>query len=421
MSTQKSGILYLCADTGIPLWGTKGGSIHMREFLANIAKFGYSIDVIARDAISNGKRIGQISYHDLIETPVSDLTRGDAEPDKSQIRQAELDRFELNGQIEEHIEKIYSRSGFDLIYERYSLFNLSGLQFAKKRGLPFILEVNAPLIEEAEKYRHLHRRDLALFTEKRLFSDSDHIIAVSDEVRNYIIGIAPNARVTVVPNGVTIERFAEFETSQTSREYLTKFEKSDFVVGFVGSLKPWHGVEILIDAFAELPSDDGKNGLLIVGGKGKLKSELKEMCNQRGLRGRVKFTGPVEHHDIPALLARTDVLTAPYPNLDDFYFSALKIFEYMAAGKAIVASSIGQIENTLTHEQNSLLVTPGDPTALRDALLRLKNDPQLRRRLGENALKDAREKHSWQSRLERVHAIFRDLIDSKQIKAEKKI
>jgi len=228
--------------------------------------------------------------------------------------------------------------------------------------------------------------------------------------------VVPGAVVSVVPNGVTVERFADIEKKVTADLPISRYDDSDFVVGFVGSLKPWHGIEVLIDAFSRLPDNDARNRLLIVGGKGKQKAELKDLCRKMGLKRKVKLTGAVEHDTIPALLQMTDVLVAPYPDLADFYFSALKIFEYMAAGKAIVASSLGQIEKILAHEQSALLVPPGDVDALRDALLRLKKDPELRRKLGENARIEAIGKHAWKSRLRTVAVVFEELTVNAGIK-----
>jgi glycosyltransferase involved in cell wall biosynthesis len=104
-----------------------------------------------------------------------------------------------------------------------------------------------------------------------------------------------------------------------------------------------------------------------------------------------------------------DVLAAPYPRLDGFYFSPLKIFEYMAAGKPIVASRIGQVAEILENEKTALLVAPENPEELASALRRLKAERKLAERLGAAAQKEAQEKHTWKARLEIVESIFRSL------------
>jgi len=297
-----------------------------------------------------------------------------------------------------------------LIYERYSLFGIAGLKFAEARGIPLVLEVNAPLVVETPKFRKLVNIELAKAVEKYLFNGADHIISVSDELRKYILKIAPQARVTVVPNGVSVERFQNDDKHCDSVDKLSSFTESGFIVGFVGSIRPWHGVDILIDAFAGLAKEAAESRLIIIGDEGKMKPQLEKQCRNLGTNNRVMFTGAVAHDDVPALMHKADVLVAPYPEMTNFYFSALKIFEYMAAGKPIVASRIGQIPEILTDESTALLVPPGDKQALGDALLRLKCEPELRRKLGENARNEAINKHTWKKRMATVRGIFKEII-----------
>lgn len=415
MGKSNHKILYFCADAGIPYWGTKGGSIHMREFVTNLKDIGYRISVVAKNGSAAGERSYSVSYYDLPEGAENRSENSRVNNDEENRLITELSRFGKNTENEIYLRNLNAGEKFDLVYERYSLFSVAGLRLARSLRIPFVLEVNAPLIKEALKYRQLVLRDLAGSVEKHLFLGADHIIAVSQAVADYILNLVPDARVTVVPNGVTADRFTGPWKESAADSILSRYKESDFVVCFVGNLRPWHGVDILIDSFAELPDDGRRNRLLVVGGKGKLKSQLKQKCLDRGLKGKFKFTGAVEHDDIPALLHRADVLAAPYPNLDNFYFSALKIFEYMAAGKPIVASAIGQIEKILTHETNCLLVPPGDTAALRDAILRLKNDPELARKLGKNARKEAVDKHTWKHRMEKIDNIFEELISGSPV------
>ena len=124
-------------------------------------------------------------------------------------------------------------------------------------------------------------------------------------------------------------------------------------MGFVGTLRPWHGVEGLIEAFAVLHGLDPDVRLLIVG-DGPLRNTLESMAADRGVSHAVDFRGAVEPSEVPRMLASMDVAVAPYPPLDDFYFSPLKLFEYMAAGCAIVAAAIGQINQTVGDFQGNL-------------------------------------------------------------------
>jgi len=405
MNDGKMKILYLCADSGIPFWGFKGGSVHMREIVSCFAGKHCDVTVVARGA--SGSAAGDINFsvYDLPE--VSDdrmlpVIRRFMDDEKV-LR--EFEDLHRNPEIEYLLEKIQkSETPFDIIYERYSLFNIAGLNFSEKYNIPFMLEVNAPLIKEAMKYRHLTLSHIASAVEKSLFNNSDHIIAVSSEIRDFISSKSPKATVSVVPNGVRIDHFSSGKESSGEKAY-----DGRFTIAFLGSLKPWHGVEILIDSFARVLKEDGDCHLLIIGDNRKQDNGLAKRCRDLGINDKVTFTGMLDYNEVPGRLQQADVLVAPYPRVDGFYFSSLKVFEYMAAGKAIVASNIGQLSSILIHEKTALMVPPGDSVSLGRALIKLKRDPGLRRRLGERAQLEARRRHTWSQRADAILEIARKL------------
>lgn len=403
MNNDPLSILYLCADSGIPFRGTKGGSIHMREIVSCFALKNCDVTVIAREASDDLAENAGYSAHNLpaakaesIKPFLSDLFGEDR-------LKSEFEDFLSNPEIENLLEKVYSQNRFDIVYERYSLFSTAGLRFCRKYKIPHILEVNAPLVSEATNYRRLALSRIAQAVEEYLFANTDHIIAVSSELKEYIMDNHSHARVTVVPNGVRVDHFS-------SSRYKSDLMGNDkFTIGFLGSLKPWHGVENLIDSFAAMTENRDDCNLLIIGDDRKTDGRLEKRCRDLKIEGKVKFTGAVEYDKIPELLQQADVLAAPYPRMDNFYFSSLKIFEYMAAGKAIVASNIGQISSVLTHEKTALLVHPGDTISLRKALEKLKDNPDLRRRLGERAQIEARTRHTWSQRADKILDVIRKL------------
>src|SRR5262249_27398765 len=148
-----------------------------------------------------------------------------------------------------------------------------------------------------------------------------------------------------------------------------------------GTLKPWHGLRVLLEAFAMLYGRDPRTRLLIVG-DGPERENLAAEALSQGLSAAVHFTGAVSPDAVPGLLNSMDVAVAPYPTLRNFYFSPMKVYEYMAAGLPVVASRVGQLQQLIQTEVNGLLVPPGDATALVGALERLRSQPELRLRLG---------------------------------------
>ena len=297
------------------------------------------------------------------------------------------------------LRRSLERSGsFDLIYERYSLWSYAGLGYAREAGLPGLLEVNAPLIEEARDHRSLADEVQARRLTRRAFSSASHLITVSEELSRYVehLGGAPE-KIHLIPNGVNLERFSPFRHPATDKT-------TGFTVGFSGSLKPWHDLPTLLDGFRLLCEEDERCRLLIVG-DGPGAAWLSEKLAHTPLCRAVILEGAVPPGRVPALLQQMDVGVAPYPALADFYFSPLKIFEYMAAGLPVIASRIGQPARLIEDGVNGLLYTPEDAGELGRCLLRLKKSPQLRHRLGKAAHRTATMEHSWDQRVARIFRI----------------
>ncbi|HYO91553.1 MAG TPA: glycosyltransferase, partial [Pyrinomonadaceae bacterium] len=180
------------------------------------------------------------------------------------------------------------------------------------------------------------------------------------------------------------------------------------LVGFVGSFGPWHGVLALAEAIKLMPAGARVRYLLV--GSGTLREEVESRLREAGALGRVIFTGAVSHERVPALLDACDVLASPHVPLADgspFFGSPTKLFEYMAMGKGIVASRLGQIADVLRHEETALLVEPADARELSEALMRLAKSRELRERLGEAARREAIAHHTWKHNAERVLEAYR--------------
>jgi glycosyltransferase involved in cell wall biosynthesis len=177
-----------------------------------------------------------------------------------------------------------------------------------------------------------------------------------------------------------------------------------FTVGFAGTLKPWHGLETLAEAFGIAQQADPAFRLLIVG-DGPRRSILEEALARAPHPERVIFTGALDPGRMPGMLASMDVAAAPYDDLPGFYFSPLKLFEYMACGRASVASAVGQIPEIIRHGATGLLCPPGDAGALAGALLRLRREPALRADIGNAARAYVTRNHTWDATARRVFEI----------------
>jgi glycosyltransferase involved in cell wall biosynthesis len=182
------------------------------------------------------------------------------------------------------------------------------------------------------------------------------------------------------------------------------------LVGFVGTFGPWHGVLALAEAIKLMPANARIRFLLM--GSGVLRGEVERLLSEAGALSRVILTGAVEHERVPELLDACDILASPHVPLEDgseFFGSPTKLFEYMAMGKAIVASRLGQIGDVLSDEETALLVEPGNAGQLSQAILRLASSPGLREKIGKAARLEASARHTWTHNAERVLGAYRSL------------
>ena len=374
-------IAYVCADRGIPVFGHKGCSLHVQEMAHAFRTLNAEVTLFAGRV--GGNPPAALASLAVVELP----SLGDAEG-------AARERAALSAN-QPIANTVRAGGPFDIVYERYALWSHAALEAARTSGATTVLEVNAPLIEEQERFRSLHDRDAALAASRRAFAAADIIVAVSEEVGDYLGGF-PQARhkVQVIPNGVNAQRFSD----GTARR-LRKPE--GFTIGFVGTLKPWHGVDILLRTFARLEAQIVGSRLLIVG-DGPQRDALTRLATQLGVIDKVTFTGSVAPDAVPGLLADMDVGVAPYPALTDFYFSPLKVYEYMASGLPVVASRIGQLNRIIDEQIDGLLCAPGDVDDLCAALLRIHEDPAAAQSMGQQGQQKVRAHHTWQSVAERV-------------------
>ena len=395
-------IAYVSADRGVPIGGTKGASIHVRGVVNALADLGHSVTVLAAsvEKALEGRRIETVDYG--FDRTLKDLKHHVREFGGKTLAQ-EIHSLLLGSRLAERLAEVFARRPVDAIYERYSLFSYAGLRFARERGIPIGLEVNAPLVAEQASYRSLLLAPAASAIERYVIQKADVVFVPSEELRIWIEKECRRERRTVVvPNGVDTRLFNKARLRPVDDAQL----KDRFVVAFVGSLKPWHGIDRLVAAFGRL-REVVPNAHLLVIGEGPLRSEIERAADQLG-EGHVTLTGAVPHEEVPRWLALADVAVAPYPDLDDFYFSPLKVVEYQAAGLPVVASRIGHITRQIEDGKTGLLVDPADEADLVRAIVRLHEDPELRRRLAKRARRHVKENGSWEAVAKRVvHSLER--------------
>lgn len=385
-------IAYVCADGGIAVFGEKGASVHINAMADAFCRTGHEVRVLCakRGTGMAGYEVEQVS--------------ADCGPPGSRAEK-ERNHLATAAAIEDRLVRLHRSWPFDLIYERYSLWSTAGVRAARRLKVPVVIEVNAPLVAEQAEFRTLVLADEARAVEAEVFRSADALAVVSDELVPYVTarGAAPG-RVHVIPNAVDTRRFHP----GVARASIPGVPDDAFVVGFSGSLKAWHGLDTLLPAFRALRERLPRAHLLVVG-EGPRKAWVEGYAAGAGLGDAVTLTGWVRHEDLPGLIARMDVATAPYPASDGHYFSPLKLYEYLAVGRPVVASRIGQTERVLHGTGAALMVTPGDVTGLADALLTLATDAPLASRLAAKAALAGR-RHDWTDNARQVVALARERV-----------
>ncbi|MFK7944308.1 MAG: glycosyltransferase [Paracoccaceae bacterium] len=377
-------IAYVTADRGIPVFGEKGASIHIQEMMRAFAKTGHEVRAIAARR-GDGHDAGL--YVEEVKSTIAGANR--AEKERAAMAQA--------GAIEARLVGLYQDWPFDMIYERYSLWSAAGCRAARKLGVPVVTEVNAPLVLEQAAFRSLVCEAEARAIESEVLGASTALAAVSRQMAAFLKNAgADQGRVHVIGNAVDTTHFRPM----TRGAHVPKIPDEAFVVGFTGSLKMWHGVDTLMAAFREFHTNEPRAHLLICG-DGPKRGWIDGFVTGAGLADAVTMAGWVDHADLPGLIARMDVATAPYPAAQDHYFSPLKLYEYLAMGRPVLASDIGQTSELLTGSQAAMLLPPGDASALAAALRVLCADPARRADMSAAAAAEGA-RHDWTRNANRV-------------------
>lgn len=287
--------------------------------------------------------------------------------------------------------------GARLLYERYSLMNFSGILAGKLAGCPVVLEVNSPLALEMARDGEITLRRFARWSERTICNLADRVAVVSTPLARILTadGVHPD-KLMVTPNGVDLDLFDEAVDSATLRESLHLNGK--VTIGFAGWFKSWHGIEFLIDAFQKAALD-GKGGVLVLIGDGPRMPQIRSHVEKCGLGPFVIFSGPLSHDEIPAWLSLVDVAVQPAANE---YCCPMKVIEYMAMRKAIVAPCQENITELLSGSEAALF-KPNDLDDLARCLTKVVEDPTLRGRLGSAARRGLETRRlSWKANAELV-------------------
>lgn len=372
----------------------RAGYVHINEITKNIAKSGVDITVYTKplgvrltsDRKENGRTIKFVKFPFLTKKGiVSDLLC-----------------FPLSYRKLRKDVKAY-----DLIHERFASLNIWSLSIVRDINAPYLLEVNSPLAEEIP-YGFL--RPLAKRIRELQFKRCDGIITQTDTLKE-ILSNFTDKPIFVVPNGVDPKKFTPAKFSQKLRK--TYAPNDEILVTFIGAFMKWHGVHKIPEIARKLSSRNKNTKFLLIGG-GPMFGEVKKMCE--GLKN-VVLTGALDSEQIPEYLASSDILIAPFDTSGyrllekyGFWWSPVKLFEYMASGKPTVSYDFDEVRNIVGGA--GLLAEPNNLDQFCEYLSRLVEDENLRKRLGKEGRKIVEGGYSWARRAEETLEVYKEFLSS---------
>ena len=369
--------------------GNDGSTVHRWELARNLSKLGCEVYVMA---YTNIKPDGMHLYP---------LTK------KSKIKYII------------QLIKLVKRDYFDVVYTRNTMIGVIGLLIKKLWKSKLVFEVNGILPDEwklAEnqltKKKKLKSIKIKFFEhlQRYVIRKADAVVAVTPGIKNYLVkhGINEN-KVWFIENGANTELFKPIKDSNVVNELKDRLHinNDEKVVLFVGNLAPWQGVEYLIKAAPLIIKEIPKIKFLIVG-DGILKGKLESLTNELNMGYNIIFTGGVPYEKVPQYVNISDVCIVPKRKMRTGY-SPLKLYEYMACGKPVIATNIAGFE-ILEQYNAGILVNPENSEELSNAIVKLLKNKQLREQMGANGRKLVVREYSWESTAKKTVDVFRNLL-----------
>ena len=382
-------VLYSAIDQRVP--GTDGGSVHVEAVATGLAALGHHVDVIVEPGNDPFPQ-SPVRWH-AMRPPLG-------------LRVLRILRTR-------HVTTLARQVQPDAIIERYYNFGGEGVIAAGKVGAAVVLEVNAPVIDYPRSTKRLLDRAVVAEPMRRWrewqCARADLLVTPS---RVVLPNWLPRHRILEVEWGADTGRFRP----QVEGELPFDRAPNDTVVVFAGAFRPWHGAIHLVRAIARLRARGREDIKAVLIGEGPELDRTRREAS--GLSG-ICFTGAIPHAKMPAALAAADIGAAPFdaaahpPLQIEFFWSPLKVFEYMACALPVVCPDLRRLRAIVRHEGEGLLYDPSNPDALAEALIRLA-DPQYRANLGAAARRRVVENYSWAAHCRTLERALSDVLDSRR-------
>lgn len=393
-------ILYFSPHPDLHLHSASGYGTHMREMIKAFKSVGHEVEPI----IMGGSEPSVIPGAPASPGPMKRLAKGlIPQVAWESMKDARLKQFDA-GLAKKSLDQAIKRFKPDVIYERANYLQISGVEAAKQWGVPHLMEVNSPYVEESIVLKGKSWFiPAAIKAEAQQLTDTSKVLVVSTKLRDYFIertGLSQD-HFSIIPNAIDPDKL-KIDTSLAD-SIIDQYQLAGKTVfGFVGSIFPWHGVDLLINAFKEVHQYRPDTALLIVG-DGEVLEDLKGMTQSMSLSHAIHFTGMVAHQEVFTYLSCMDVCVLANSH---WYGSPIKLFEYGAMGKAIIAPNNGPVNEVATHHEDAMLVDP-EVEPIISAMKFCLDQPEQRHIMAKRFQNKVLSHHTWEQNVERVlTAIF---------------
>jgi glycosyltransferase involved in cell wall biosynthesis len=362
------------------------------------------------------RELGHIVY--IVSPPGTDLDEGQAnlhslkDPKKKILRKVSVSFPEVFFELLEILYNVFAfvqmiflmrKKKIGFVYERYALFSIAGILLSRIYGIPIILEVNDSAV--VERNRKVLFFKIASRMEQWIFYHASNIITVSGVFKEIVVGRGiDEKKIFVTPNAIDPH---DFTVSTEARRLVRKQYQlhGKIVVGYVGGFSYWHRLDFLADIIAELTEIYPNIHCMLVG-DGANRLFLSQYVRKMGVKKHFTFTGKCNHKQVAKYISAMDITILPDANR---YCSPLKLFEYMAMGKPVLAPRLPNVNEILTPGVNGVLFERGKKEDLEKKLSEIIENVELRRNLGNNARRTVYEKHLWIQNAREIIRICKDL------------
>lgn len=393
-------ILYYSPHPNLSLNSNSGYGTHMREMIAAFRRAGHTVEPLimggmeeaySSEAVPTSKR----KILKLVRKGIPQILWQTAKDLRLNMQDWRFER-----QLSQKIESLQP----DLIYERSAYLQSSGVRAAKKFGVSHVLEVNSPYVEERKTLGDGGSllSGYAARIEQELLEETDVAAVITSSLKEYFereYGLQDKSFV-ITPNAIN-QRKIRWDQNEVGKIKSEHEIEDKIILGFVGSLLPWHGVDLLIKSLKDIRDHHTDTKVLIVG-DGSGANDLKQLSHNLGVENDVIFTGRVPHGQVFNYIQSMDITIYPgSKDNENWYGSPVKLFEYGAMGKPVVIYDQPPIRDVMEAGKDGLLIEP-EVEQLTDAISTLLNNENLRNSIAQNFKDKVLSEYTWDKNVERV-------------------